>query len=85
MRKKASAPPSVARPKKSAARTPHYMTKEELRKCLNLPSTRKIEQMMSRRMIPFLRWGAKTVRFEAEKVKAALAKLEIAEVGRTRK
>jgi hypothetical protein len=85
MRKKASAAPIITRPRKSGTPTPEYLTKEELRKFLNLPSIRKIDQMMARRMIPFLRWGSKTVRFEADKVKAALAKFEIAEIGRAQK
>lgn len=58
-----------------------YLTKEELRARLNLPSTRMVDEMMRRRMIPFLKFGAKTVRFDWEKVKIALQKFEHKAVG----
>ena len=58
-----------------------FLTKEQLRQRLNLPSTRKIDYMMKLRMIPFLKWGSKTVRFEWDKVAAALAKFEYKAVG----
>jgi len=57
------------------------LTKEQLRQRLNLPSTRKIDDMMKRRMIPFLKWGSKTVRFDWLKVQAALEKFEHKAVG----
>jgi excisionase family DNA binding protein len=43
--------------------------------------TRTIQTLMRRRKIPFLKLGYRTLRFQPEKVKAALAKLEIKEVG----
>ena len=52
------------------------LTKEQLRARLNLPSVRKIDDMMKRRMIPFLKWGSRTVRFDWPKVQAALEKFE---------
>ncbi len=58
-----------------------FLTKEELRIRLNLPSTRMIDEMMKRRMIPFLRWGAKTIRFDYAKVKASLERFEHKAVG----
>jgi hypothetical protein len=58
-----------------------YLTKEQLREKLNLPSTRKIDYMMKAKMIPFHKWGAKTVRFDWEKVKVALDKFEHKAVG----
>lgn len=59
----------------------NMLTKEELRQRLNLPSTRKIDDMMKKRMIPYLKWGAKTVRFDWLKVQAALEKFELKAVG----
>jgi hypothetical protein len=59
----------------------NLLTKEQLRQRLNLPSTRKIDDMMKKRMIPFLKWGAKTVRFDWVKVQAALEKFESKAVG----
>ena len=60
-----------------------YMTKEQLRVRLNLPSTRKIDYMMLQKMIPFHKWGSKTVRFEWPKVKSALDKFERKAVGQS--
>lgn len=57
------------------------LTKEELRQRLNLPSTRMVDVMMKKRMIPYLKWGAKTVRFDWLKVQAALEKFELKAVG----
>jgi hypothetical protein len=57
------------------------LTKEQLRERLNLPSTRKIDYMMKKRMIPYLKWGPKTVRFDWPKVQAALEKFEHRAVG----
>ncbi len=37
--------------------------------------------MMQKRMIPFLKWGPKTVRFDFDKVRAALDKFEHKAVG----
>lgn len=59
----------------------NFLTKEQLRVRLNLPSIRKIDDMMKRRMIPFLKWGSRTVRFDWEKVQAALAKFESKALG----
>ena len=58
-----------------------FLTKEQLRDRLNLPSTRKVDDMMKKRMIPFHKWGPKTVRFDYEKVKTALDKFERKAVG----
>ena len=59
-----------------------FLTKKELRARLNLPSTRMVDELMRKRLIPYLRLGHKTVRFSWEKCAAALAKLEIREIGR---
>jgi len=58
-----------------------FLTKEQLRQRLNLPSTRMIDYMMQRRMIPFLKLGKKTVRFDWNKVEAALGAYELKAVG----
>lgn len=54
-----------------------YLTKEQLRITLNLPSIRKVEEMMRMRMIPYLRLGHKTVRFDLRRVEEALARYEV--------
>jgi hypothetical protein len=66
---------------KEAPASENYLTKEQLRDRLNLPSTRKIDYMMKSGMIPFLKWGPKTIRFDWVKVQAALAKFEHKAVG----
>ena len=58
------------------------LTKEELKNRLNLPSTRMVDELMRKRKIPYLKLGAKTIRFDYAKVLAALEKFEIKEVGR---
>jgi excisionase family DNA binding protein len=58
-----------------------WLTKEELRLKLNLPSTRMIDELMRKHKIPFIKLGHRTVRFDYEKVKAALEKFEIKAVG----
>jgi len=57
------------------------LTKEQLRDRLNLPSVRKVEEMMKARMIPYLKLGHKTIRFDWIKVQEALAKFEHKAVG----
>ena len=57
------------------------LTKEELRERLNVPSVRVIEEMVKARRLPVIRLGYRTVRFDWEKVQAAIAKLEIKAVG----
>ena len=58
-----------------------FLTKEQLKDRLNLPSTRMVDEMMKKRMIPFQKLGHRTVRFNWEKVKAALEKFEHKAVG----
>ena len=67
----------------SATTATGLLTKEQLRECLNLPSTKMVDAMMRKRMIPYQKWGHKTVRFELSKVLKALAKFECAAVGGT--
>jgi excisionase family DNA binding protein len=58
-----------------------FLTKEELRDKLNVPSTRMIDELMRKRKIPFTKLGHRTVRFEYEKVRAALEKFEHKAIG----
>lgn len=60
------------------------LTKEQLREALNLPSTKMVDSLMQRRVIPFIKLGHRTVRFERAAVERALGKIEIHEVGRER-
>jgi hypothetical protein len=81
---KASAvPESFNNPnRKSAIRLDDELIgKEELRRRLNLPSIRMVEQLMRKRKIPYLRLGHKTVRFSWTKVLEALARFEHRAVG----
>lgn len=59
-----------------------FLTKEQLRQRLNLPSTRMIDELVLRRKIPVIKLGHRTIRFNYERVRTALDKLEIKEVGR---
>jgi len=57
------------------------LTKEQLAELLNLtPST--IDHMRQKRMIPALRFGYRTYRFERGAIERALGKLEQHEIGR---
>lgn len=55
--------------------------KEELRRRLNLPSVRMVEELMRKRKIPYLRLGHRTVRFSWPKVIEALNRFEYRAVG----
>ena len=59
----------------------HLLTKEELRAALNLPSTRRVDELVRKRKIPMIRLGHRTVRFDLPKVAAALERLELKAVG----
>ena len=60
----------------------NLLDKEGLRRALNLPSTRMIDELVKRRKIPYIRFGHRTLRFDLVEVKAAIMKLTIREVGR---
>jgi excisionase family DNA binding protein len=60
---------------------PHFNSAKETASAVGLHE-RTIKSLARRRVIPSLRIGHRTLRFEIEKVKAALARLEIKEVGR---
>ena len=66
---------------KNQRQSDDFLTKEQLRDRLNLPSTRMVDEMMKRRMVPFQKLGHRTIRFNWEKVKAALEKFEHKAVG----
>lgn len=51
--------------------------KEELRRRLGLSSIRMVEQLMSRRKIPFIRLGHRTVRFSWAAVQESLSRFEV--------
>ena len=59
----------------------HLMTKEELRAALNLPSTRRVDELVRKRKIPVIRLWHRTVRFNLTKVVVALERLESKAVG----
>ena len=60
---------------------PELIDKEELRRRLNLPSVRMVEELMRKGKIPYVRLGHRTVRFSWAKVLAALKALEYRAVG----
>ena len=63
------------------ATTSDWLTKEQLRERLNLPSTRMVDELVRKHKIPVYKLGHKTIRFNWEHVKEALARLEIRAVG----
>lgn len=58
-----------------------FLTKEELRGALNLPSTRMVDELVRRRKIPVIRLGYRTLRFDLAKVILAVERLELKAVG----
>ncbi len=68
--------PSSKSPAPIAASEPELIDKEELRRRLNLPSVRMVEELMRKRKIPYVRLGHRTVRFSWAKVLTAIAALE---------
>jgi excisionase family DNA binding protein len=59
------------------------VTKQELALALGV-SPRTIDNWMAQRRIPFIRISARLIRFDLNRVKAALARYEIKEVGARR-
>lgn len=53
------------------------LTKEELAKKLNLPSTRKVDLLVARKLVPVIRLGHRTVRFRWQDVEDALDDLTV--------
>ena len=60
---------------------PELLTKEELRRKLNVPHIRIIEEMTRKRKIPVVKLGYRTLRYDWSRVQAALEKLTVREVG----
>ena len=58
----------------------HLLTKQELAIALGV-SPRTIDNWMAQRRIPFIRISPRLIRFDLNRVKAALARYEIKEVG----
>lgn len=57
------------------------LTKDELAKRLRL-TRRGVECLLARRVIPVIRLSRRCVRFSWDAVQAALARLEVREIGR---
>lgn len=57
------------------------IAKREVARRLGL-STRMVDELVRRRKIPFIKLGYRTIRFDWERVKTAVEKLEFKEVGR---
>jgi len=62
-----------------ATASPHcqLLTKEDLRRVLNLPSTRSVDELVRRRVISAIRIGWRTVRFSLSAVLADLEKVTV--------
>jgi len=56
-----------------------FLTKEQLARAINVPSTRMVDGMARRRMIPYTRLGHRTVRFQLNRVREALQRFEVRE------
>ena len=54
-----------------------YLTREELRQILNLPSVKVIDSMVARKQIPVIKMGHRTRRFYLPAVVKALEQLTV--------
>ena len=61
----------------------HFLSKQELALAVGV-SPRTIDNWMAQRRIPFLRLSPRLIKFNLERVKAALARYEVNEVGARR-
>jgi hypothetical protein len=61
----------------------HFLSKQELALVIGV-CPRTIDNWMAQKRIPFLRLSARLIKFNLERVKAALARYEIKEVGARR-
>lgn len=61
----------------------HLLSKQELALALGV-CPRTIDNWMAQKRIPFLRLSARLIKFDLERVKAALARYEVKEVGARR-
>ena len=55
-----------------AMNEPHYLTKQQLADHLGAKSTRLIDQLVRKKIIPVIRLGHRSLRFELPKVIAAI-------------
>ncbi|MDR3403524.1 MAG: hypothetical protein P4L99_13585 [Chthoniobacter sp.] len=67
----------AGRPIETAPYCDHLLTKEDLRRALNLPSTRSVDELVRRRVISAIRIGWRTVRFNLAAVLKDLEKVTI--------
>jgi len=67
----------------SASLGRHFLSKRELASAVGV-SPRTINNWMARKQIPFIRFSARLIKFNLDRVKAALARYEIREVGARR-
>jgi hypothetical protein len=63
----------------SAANDPALLTRKQLAKKISL-STRSVDTLQKRKAIPFIRLSARCVRFEIDRVLAALRRFELKEI-----
>jgi len=61
----------------------HFLSKQELAIALGV-SPRTLDSWMAQRRIPFLRLSARLIKFNLERVTAALARYEVKELGARR-
>jgi excisionase family DNA binding protein len=61
----------------------HFLSKQELALSIGV-SPRTIDSWMAQKRIPFIRLSARLIKFNLERVKAALARYEVKEVGARR-
>jgi excisionase family DNA binding protein len=61
----------------------HFLSKQELALVIGV-SPRTIDKWIAQKRIPFIRLSARLIKFNLERVKAALARYEIKEVGAPR-
>ncbi len=61
----------------------HFLSKQELALVLGV-SPRTLDSWISQRRIPFLRLSRRLIKYDLARVKAALNKYEVKEIGRCR-
>jgi hypothetical protein len=61
----------------------HFLSKQELALVIGV-CPRTIDNWMAQKRIPFIRLSARLIKFNLERVKAALARYEVKEVGARR-
>lgn len=79
---RSASPSACTQAKDAIAPDPVLIDKATLSQRLGLPSTRMVDTLVRRRLIPHLKLGHKTLRFHYDRVVQALDRLEIQEIGR---